>query len=263
MNYYQFHIGDYASHTKHLTLLEDLAYRRMLDLYYMTEKPLPIEIEKLARLIGMRDHIKEVSDVVSDFFLKTETGYISDRCDREIISYSQKAERAKAANNTRWAKKKECNLDDFSENHLKSDANNIPTNNQEPITKNQEPLKTKSCAEALDSSFEIVWLEYPSRPGASKKESKKAWITRIKSGASQEEILAGVKAYAAYVSAMQTPPEFIKQPATFFGPGEHYKSAWTIPSGDRRQHNQGRDPDRRMPKRDDFDSRDYGQSGDL
>ena len=40
MNYYPFHIGDYASHTRHLTLMEDLAYRRLLDLYYLHERPL-------------------------------------------------------------------------------------------------------------------------------------------------------------------------------------------------------------------------------
>ncbi|NDH69342.1 MAG: DUF1376 domain-containing protein, partial [Gammaproteobacteria bacterium] len=33
MHYYQFHIGDYKSHTHHLSLLEDLAYRRLLDFY--------------------------------------------------------------------------------------------------------------------------------------------------------------------------------------------------------------------------------------
>ena len=37
MHYFQFNIGDYASHTRHLTLMEDLAYRRLLDLYYMRE----------------------------------------------------------------------------------------------------------------------------------------------------------------------------------------------------------------------------------
>ena len=32
MNYYNFHIGDYARRTRHLTVLEDLFYRRLLDL---------------------------------------------------------------------------------------------------------------------------------------------------------------------------------------------------------------------------------------
>ena len=41
MNYYPFHIGDFTAHTSHLTWEEDIAYRRMLDVYYLREKPLP------------------------------------------------------------------------------------------------------------------------------------------------------------------------------------------------------------------------------
>ena len=43
MNYYPFHIGDYLSATRHLSWEEDCAYRRLLDVYYTSEKPLPIE----------------------------------------------------------------------------------------------------------------------------------------------------------------------------------------------------------------------------
>ena len=50
MNYYPFHLGDYAAHTAHLEPMEDLAYRRMLDLYYRTEKPLPLDTAEIARL---------------------------------------------------------------------------------------------------------------------------------------------------------------------------------------------------------------------
>ena len=39
MNFYPFHIGDYISHTSHLSDAEDLAYRRMIDIYFQTEKP--------------------------------------------------------------------------------------------------------------------------------------------------------------------------------------------------------------------------------
>ena len=34
MHFYQFNIGDYASHTRHLNPIEDIAYRRLLDIYY-------------------------------------------------------------------------------------------------------------------------------------------------------------------------------------------------------------------------------------
>jgi len=125
MNYYPFHLGDYAAHTKHLGLLEDLAYRRMIDLYYTTEKPLPNDPENVARLIGMREHSTIVTEVLSDFFLKSEDGYRNKRCDGEIEKYKAKADRARKANKRRWE----------SETHLKSESFQIPTNNQEPITK--------------------------------------------------------------------------------------------------------------------------------
>jgi len=37
------------------------------------------------------------------------------------------------------------------------------------------------------------------------------------------------RAYAHYVKAMKIEPQFIKQAATFFGPGEHYAAGWTPP----------------------------------
>jgi hypothetical protein len=43
-------------------------------------------------------------------------------------------------------------------------------------------------------------------------------------------MLAGVQAYAAYVVAMGTEPQYIKSPETFFGPGRHWASDWTPPA---------------------------------
>jgi uncharacterized protein YdaU (DUF1376 family) len=132
--------------------MEDLAYRRMLDLYYTTEAPLPADPAKVARLIGMRDHMQEVCDVLSEFFVKSEAGHTSSRCEREIEVYKAKAERAKSANKARWSSKhaddgsnKDLKSDTKSDvkteskSDLKSDADQVPTNNQEPITKEEPP----------------------------------------------------------------------------------------------------------------------------
>ena len=83
--------------------MEDLCYRRMIDLYYMTEAPLPLEIDTIARMIGMRDHITEVTAILCDFFLKSDSGYRHDRCDEEIEKYHKKANSARKANQTRWS----------------------------------------------------------------------------------------------------------------------------------------------------------------
>lgn len=187
MNFYSFHVGDYAAHTKHLTPIEDLAYRRMLDLYYTSEKPLPCEPEKVARLIGLRDYMQEVSDVLSDFFVKSEDGHKSKRCDDEISTYRAKAERAKAANSARWKGEK-------SDSSLKSDADQLPTKNQEPITNNhtsslrsEEGAKRPKVGKPVDVDDD-VWISF-----LQVRKSKKAAVTDIAIlGIRREAVKAGV-----------------------------------------------------------------------
>ncbi|HEY5800659.1 MAG TPA: hypothetical protein VIT92_10590 [Burkholderiaceae bacterium] len=87
--------------------------------------------------------------------------------------------------------------------------------------------RAPQAAAAYPPEFEQAWQEYPERPGANKKEAHRAWSARVKAGASADELLAGARRYAAYVAAMQTEPQFIKQATTFFGPGDHYKLPWT------------------------------------
>lgn len=85
----------------------------------------------------------------------------------------------------------------------------------------------QSIPSKYPESFLQAWAEYPKRPGASKADSLKAWNARVNAGADPAAMLAGVQRYAAFCIASSTAPNFIKQPATFFGPGEHYLSDWT------------------------------------
>ena len=82
MNYYPLNIGDYAAHTAHLAPLEDLAYRRMLDLYYLKEAPLAADPAAVARLIRMKPAV--VAAVLNEFFVLTENGWANARCDAEL-----------------------------------------------------------------------------------------------------------------------------------------------------------------------------------
>jgi uncharacterized protein YdaU (DUF1376 family) len=95
MHYYNFHIGDYKSHTHHLSLIEDLAFRRLLDLYYLNEKP--IIADQAARLIGMREHGHEVLCVLMEFFTETDQGFINKRADEEIDAFNRRLEQASKA----------------------------------------------------------------------------------------------------------------------------------------------------------------------
>lgn len=78
---------------------------------------------------------------------------------------------------------------------------------------------------AVREEFEEAWRAYPRKPNNPHGKALKAYIARRKAGVTAQELLAGVRAYAAFVEAEGTDPKFIKQGATFFGPDEHWDPA--------------------------------------
>ena len=135
MNYYPFHIGDYISHTSHLSDAEDLAYRRMIDLYYQTEEPFK-DVAWVARRIKSTPEIVKL--LLEEFFEFDSDVWRSKRADEEIAKYRLKADSARNANRIKTEKKSALITELKSE--LISEPNHIVTNNQEPRTNNQEPL---------------------------------------------------------------------------------------------------------------------------
>jgi hypothetical protein len=83
--------------------------------------------------------------------------------------------------------------------------------------------------------FEAAWGLYPSRPGNSKAAAWKAWTARIATGVTTEEMTEGVKRYAAYCAAENTPSQYVKQASTFFGPDLHFQAVWEAST--RRENN--------------------------
>jgi uncharacterized protein YdaU (DUF1376 family) len=132
MHYYQLNIGDYLSHTKHLDLMEDLAYRRLLDLYYLHERPLNSGIASVARQIGMRDHENEVKSVLEEFFHLSDDGWINHRADKEIKHFHGKIDQASRAGKA------------SAERRMSGRSTDVQlTNNHKPITNNQ--IKPSIC----------------------------------------------------------------------------------------------------------------------
>lgn len=84
MKCYTFNIVNHIANTAHLEPLEDLAYRRMIDLYYRREAPLPSRAHDVARLIRMRQHMPEVESVLHEFFRFTTNGWEHPGANNEI-----------------------------------------------------------------------------------------------------------------------------------------------------------------------------------
>jgi len=77
--------------------MEDLAYRRLLDLYYLREAPLPADIQATAKLIRMRSMAADVEAVLNEFFVLTNDGWAHARCDEEIMHMQDKQAKARSS----------------------------------------------------------------------------------------------------------------------------------------------------------------------
>ena len=121
MHYYQFNIGDYSSHTARLSPIEDLAYRRLLDGYYLNERPFNGCSTDVAREIGLLDYQSEVDYVLNKFFTNSTGDWTQSRVEQEISAYHGKQKSAskagKASAKARQAKASEQTFNDRSTNH--------------------------------------------------------------------------------------------------------------------------------------------------
>lgn len=199
MNYYPFHLGDYAAHTGHLEPMEDLAYRRLLDVYYMREGALPADIQVTAKLVRLRSCAADVESVLNEFFVLTEDGWRHQRCDREIEKMQDKQAKARASAqasvNSRRAKA-ERTLDesptDVERSLVVSQTDvELPTPTPTPTPNNKEEAQAPS--RKRDSS------PPPARPEDVEPQTWGDWLVlrRAKKAPVSETVISGARAEAA------------------------------------------------------------------
>ena len=151
MHYYQWNIGDYKSHTEHLSEMEDLCYRRLLDWYYLHEIPIPLDLNETARQIRMRSHSDCIAIVLHEYFEQTENGWVHHRANLEIAKAGDKSQKASENAKARWNK------------HNKTDANEMRTHSESNATHNtqhitQDTIKRKATVVATpDGVSSDVW----------------------------------------------------------------------------------------------------------
>lgn len=221
MNFYPFHVGDYTLRTAHLDLLEDLAYRRLLDLYYTNESPISGTAESIARLIRMKSNHAEVAVVLGEFFKETPEGWRHAHCDEVIAQYQAKAKTA-AENGKRGGRpKKQTKPEEIQQSNQTETENNSEKNpeitqsvilanpeksesktNQEPITNNQEPVLKdhvdpvpESTIGLTDDLFNLFWSGYPVKQN--KRAANKA-LAKFLSGKSRGRCLFWINAIVNY-----------------------------------------------------------------
>jgi uncharacterized protein YdaU (DUF1376 family) len=79
MHYYPHHIGDFNARTRHLSRLERSIYRDLIELYYETEAPISIDLDRVARRIVATSPQERAAmvDVLNEFFTPRPRGLVA------------------------------------------------------------------------------------------------------------------------------------------------------------------------------------------
>lgn len=162
MIFYKFYLADYIKDTHHLADAEDLAYRRLIDLYYLSEKPIPLDLNAVARKIRLDLDVIEL--VLNEFFDKQEDGYHNNRCDIEIQRYHHRLKINLAASDL--ARERRLSVTDPSRS-----PSRVPNQKSE----SDKNIKTISSAEP--TRFDEFWSTWPvSQRKVAKASCKTKWV---------------------------------------------------------------------------------------
>jgi uncharacterized protein YdaU (DUF1376 family) len=155
MHYYKFNIADWHLATSHLSLEEEAIYFKLVNFYYDTETPIPLETQTVIRRLRLGLHSDSVRLVLDEFFVKTEKGFVHERCDSEIQKYHKKAETNKTVGKLGGRPKK---IKDLKNNPQKTQT--VSENNpQITLTTNHKPI-TKSSIQLPEFLSSEMWAEW-------------------------------------------------------------------------------------------------------
>ena len=205
MHYYQFNIGDYQSHTSHLSETEDLVYRRLLDWTYLHEKPIPLNIDEVARNIRMRTHCESIAIVLQEFFICMDYGWISERVLKEVSKAGEKSRKASESAKIRW---------DANALRLQSDSN--ATQDTRPKTQDTKH-KEKPQDKPADLLFDEFWKSYPKKQG--KDAAKTSFVKRKVGKELLQQMLSAIDQQKSTDQWKKDGGQFIPAPATWLNQG--------------------------------------------
>lgn len=193
-------------------MLENGAYSSLIDHYYATEKPLPIDQKELHRIAGATSAVerKAVMSVIARFFIECDGAYHQKRCDEEIRKYWKRVEVA-SNNGKKGGRPTKQETDLVSEEKPSRLANENPTLTQLVFEKKANPNPTHNPNEsqpkaihkplantntavaappsAYSDEFERFWKCYPRKVG--KGQAWKVWAKAVSHFAASNGVESG------------------------------------------------------------------------
>jgi uncharacterized protein YdaU (DUF1376 family) len=88
VHYYKFNIPAWGLSTSHLSLEEEAIYFRLVNFYYDSEQPIPLETQSVFRRLRITTHEKAAMQILGEYFTKTKKGYVHDKCEEILNEYA-------------------------------------------------------------------------------------------------------------------------------------------------------------------------------
>lgn len=133
--WFAFYPRDYRDKTSGLTMVQDGAYRRLMDEYYLTGEPLPANAEILLRVCRAFDDAEKaaVLFVLPKYFVEGDDGWHHLRIDEEIVKRADLSAKRAASGKFGAAK--------TNENKAKKPVQQLPTHSH-PHTQDTTSLRS-------------------------------------------------------------------------------------------------------------------------
>lgn len=226
MHYYKRNIGDYAKKAGRLSMLQHGSYTLLIDACYDREHFPTLEEAIEWTWASTDEEIAAVTFVLGRFFTLEDGVYVQHRIKEEIAEYHGKVETNKRIAIERETKRRENSTNRAQVVHGSSRSDNEPPPNQEPRTKNQEPINPNA---ASPDGFAEFWSAYPKKVG--KGDAEKAWRKAQPLLANKmPDVLAAIRAAAATDQWRKDGGQYIPNPATWLNQ-RRWEDGGTVESG--------------------------------
>lgn len=162
LQYYRFFPGDYARDTRHLSMMQNGAYRLLID-EYMVHGPLPNDLQRLYRTCSAFsvEERAAVEYVLTEFFALDGPYWYHKRCEKEREWQASKSESAREAIAVRWKNERDTNV---LPTKYERNTNQNQNQNQITTTTKSKPLAQSASALRAVGSGE-KHIEIPSLQG--------------------------------------------------------------------------------------------------
>jgi uncharacterized protein YdaU (DUF1376 family) len=168
--WYPRYIQDYRSKTKRLSLVEHGAYNLLLDEYYSTGEPLPIDWVQLHRICSALAPPEQaaVQEVMLRYFRQTADGWVHDRVEVELKKSKYISEVRRKAREER-ERKKAANAGSNAPANEGADVNTTTTttNNKRTVDERREPSASEIDLFAMGTMLAKIvgWHDDPNWMG--------------------------------------------------------------------------------------------------